>query len=225
MSNSAEGNHSRTSLSVAVGSPHDLTVVGIASILAESGYEVIGTADTVADLIRLVDEERPHVIFVDHSMLGEDMSTVRQLAVSGGIIAVIADPALDGDVANRAVQAGARGYLSINDPPLQFLDSVRLLFHGAIVISSGFGQVMWSSGRAAESGTTLNEAQRQLAVLIARGASNREIASQMYISEHTVKVRIGQMLAKLNLRNRQQIAVYAAQNGLLEVTRVGEPAG
>jgi DNA-binding CsgD family transcriptional regulator len=49
--------------------------------------------------------------------------------------------------------------------------------------------------------------------MVAKGATNKEIAESLFISEHTVKIHLGHILEKLNLRNRQQIAVYVAELG------------
>jgi DNA-binding NarL/FixJ family response regulator len=58
---------------------------------------------------------------------------------------------------------------------------------------------------------------RELEILggLARGETNREIATELFISEHTVKIHVRHILAKLGLRNRQQAAAYAAAQGLL----------
>ena len=100
-----------------------------------------------------------------------------------------------------------------------FLGSLRLLMEGGIVLSSRSTNGLASRIRARYSSATpipLTEREREMAILIGRGASNREIADRLSLSEHTVKVHLANMLTKLNLRNRQQIAVYAAQHGLLE---------
>jgi DNA-binding CsgD family transcriptional regulator len=69
---------------------------------------------------------------------------------------------------------------------------------------------------------TLSDREREVLRLIGKGATNREIAQELFISEHTVKTHLRSILSKLNIRNRQQAAAYAMQVGLMSDTKVIE---
>jgi len=70
---------------------------------------------------------------------------------------------------------------------------------------------------------TLSDREREMLSLNERGVTNREIAEKLIISEHTVKSHLRSILNKLNIRNRQQAAVYAEREGLIAATDVVKP--
>jgi DNA-binding NarL/FixJ family response regulator len=70
---------------------------------------------------------------------------------------------------------------------------------------------------------TLTDREREVLSLIGHGATNREIAEKLIISEHTVKSHLRSILNKLNIRNRQQAAVYAEREGLIVAIDVPRP--
>jgi DNA-binding NarL/FixJ family response regulator len=122
-----------------------------------------------------------------------------------------------------ALSAGAKGYLLKNIGIDSLVKSVDLIARGEVVISSplseklvdGFASVRKEiEARKAESETNLSERETEILKLVAKGATNKEIAKRLIIAENTVKVHMKNMLGKLQLRNKQQAAAYAVQQGL-----------
>ncbi|MBE0431302.1 MAG: response regulator transcription factor [Dehalococcoidia bacterium] len=116
------------------------------------------------------------------------------------------------------LQAGARGYLSTNLSSQEFVQSLRMLAKGDMVISqemvSGV-KVELAAEQALKSQEGISGREREVLRLVCQGDTNREIAEKLIVSEHTVKVHLRSILNKLNLRNRQQVAAYAVQEGLV----------
>ena len=207
-------------ISVLIGYPHRLTSEGLSRILTEAGHHVLKQVTTADELFKAARDVKPDIILVDTNMLENRMQKVREIVEShDGIVVLLSNSQGDSNLPIDAIQAGARGSLSVDDLADSFLSSLRLLMEGGIVLSSRSSNELASrirTGYARESPSPLTGRERELAILVGHGASNREIANHLSLSEHTIKVHLANILAKLNLRNRQQIAVYAAQRGLLE---------
>jgi len=123
----------------------------------------------------------------------------------------------------NAMEAGARGYMAKNMPLSDLLSSIKQVAGGRIIISPHFsGKFLeeFASLRrerragSAESSAALSPREIQIVRLVAEGATNKEIARDLFIAENTVKVHLKKILGKLGLRNRQQLAAYAVERGL-----------
>jgi DNA-binding NarL/FixJ family response regulator len=116
------------------------------------------------------------------------------------------------------LEAGARGYLSVNLTSQEFVQALRLLAKGDIVVSQEMVnevKVELAADQASKNKDDISGREREVLQLVCQGGTNREIAEKLIVSEHTVKVHLRNILNKLNLRNRQQIAAYAVQEGLV----------
>ncbi len=198
---------------------HRLICEGIARILQEAGFHVLGQADTEPDLVQLAGEHQPDILLVDWEMPEVTPDTIRTLTEKRPHLAVVIltrpQPAED---FLPILQAGARGYLSMNLSSREFVQALRMLAKGDIVVSqemAGAIKVELATDQIPRSREDVSGREREVLRLIGQGASNREIAERLIVSQHTVKVHLRNILNKLNLRNRQQIAAYAVQEGLV----------
>ncbi len=124
-----------------------------------------------------------------------------------------------------ALEAGAVGFLVKDTPPAQLIDAVRAAVDGGAVISPGTTRRLVdhivasrAAGRAPESPAVLavlTGREREVLTMIARGMSNRELASLLVISELTTKTHVSRVLGKLGLPSRVQAAVLAYETGLV----------
>lgn len=195
---------------------HALTAEGLAGLLKNAGYHVLPVAGSQDTCLQAVDNEKPSLAILVGAAVQLDL--VRKLADRGTTVAIIA--ALEsGSLLREAYMAGARGCISVDVSPEQLLQSVVLVLQGATVLSATPGKLVLEAVKDAYEQKAINPLsgrEKQIAILVAEGESNKEIAEALSVSEHTVKVHIGHMLTKLDLRNRQQLAVYVVQEGVLQ---------
>jgi DNA-binding NarL/FixJ family response regulator len=123
-----------------------------------------------------------------------------------------------------ALQAGASGFLLKNAGPEQLLDAVRAAGRGHALLAPEVTRrvIGRMAGRHApaerpepEALTRLTAREREVLVLLGRGLSNGEIATQLVLGEATVKTHVSNVLAKLHLRDRVQAVIYAYEAGLI----------
>ena len=124
----------------------------------------------------------------------------------------------------EALRAGASGFLLKDVPADQLVAAIRTVAEGDAVVGPSITRRlldMFASRLPATNSPTpanlqhLTDRERQVLTLVARGYSNAEIAAELVVSETTVKTHVGNVLGKLNLRDRVQAAVYAYESGLV----------
>jgi DNA-binding NarL/FixJ family response regulator len=118
-----------------------------------------------------------------------------------------------------AVRAGAAGYLLKNVAPQELARAVRAAHHGETHIDPAVaarlvGQIS-AQGRADDALDRLTPREREVLELIARGFANKRIATELGLSEKTVKGHVGHVLSKLDVTDRTQAALYAVRAGLV----------
>ncbi|MFV0427595.1 MAG: response regulator [Beutenbergiaceae bacterium] len=123
-----------------------------------------------------------------------------------------------------AIKAGASGFLLKDTPPEGMLEAIRTVHRGDAVISPSSTKRLISHVATALPGAdrtspqvldSLTEREREVLVLMAKGRSNSEIASDLFVVEATVKTHVGHVLAKLQARDRVQAVVIAYETGLV----------
>lgn len=207
---------SRPSVLVAYAS----TVVreALRSLLRDLDFEVTeGDATSPDALAKIARNAGSNIVLVDWELEGIDQDTVArlvQLVPETTAVVVITRPGHE-DESAAILQAGATGYLSLNLPTEELRESLELLAHGHTVVSSDLTRGPSSLvAKNPEDHGPLSGREIEILSLVARGATNKEIAQRLIVTENTVKVHLRHILEKLDLRNRQQAAAYAVRQGL-----------
>ena len=175
-----------------------------------------GSADQAAVLAR---EHRPDVALVDMFMPGgSGIDATRMIcAESPATRVVILTSSVDEDQVRPALEAGATGYQLKEIGGAELVDTVRRSARGEAVlhpkIAPGLVRALRGEDRAQVG--LLSAREREVLLLIAQGLSNQAISDRLGIGEATVKTHVGNVLAKLNLTDRTQAAVWAWRQGLL----------
>lgn len=189
---------------------------GIASLLRARGYDVVGEAGDGQQALELVRRARPDLVLMDLQMpVLDGLSATRLLKTEHPhlkvVILTVSDDEQD---LIEAVKGGAHGYLLKNLEAQDFFEAIDAVAHGESVIpprlarrlSDEFGRVRPSADDA-----TLTDREAEVLRLVGSGLTNREIAGRLAISENTVKFHMRGILDKLHLRNRTEVAKWAAE--------------
>jgi DNA-binding NarL/FixJ family response regulator len=210
--------------SVLLAHPRRLVREGIASILRQAGFTVIDHTDTMGQIHQIAKRQRPDILLVDWELLDGDIDAVQALATdsfdSSIVIFGLPQPS---PVVGAALGAGARGCLSLKLSPDELVESLSMIAKGDIIVSRGIVQHLVqgleTSNDQEELFNSLSQRQREIISLVVDGLTNREIADTLIITENTVKVHLRNILDKLEVRNRQQLAAFAVQGGFSEIRR------
>jgi DNA-binding NarL/FixJ family response regulator len=179
--------------------------------------DVVGEAGDGAAAITAAAELAPDVILMDIRMPGTDgVTATAAITKASATPRVVALTTFDADdLVRQAITAGAVGYLVKDTPPAEIISAVRAVAAGQGVLSPAVTGPLLDLLHAAPAATerprpgleALTERERAVALAVTDGATNAEIARQLYVSAATVKATVSRILVKLELDNRVQIAV------------------
>jgi DNA-binding NarL/FixJ family response regulator len=203
---------------------HDLFRRGVRSLLCEYGVDVVGEAASGTEAVRLATELLPDVVVMDLNLPGmSGLEATWRLATEAPstrvlVLTVSADEA---DV-REAVLAGASGYLLKDVSDAVIVDGVRSAAAGESLISPRVATKLLEQLRTGAANRDADDDQvklsaRELDVLrrVAEGKSNADIARELFVSPQTVRIHVSSILAKLEIQNRTQAAVYAVRRGIV----------
>ncbi|WP_153392745.1 response regulator transcription factor [Ornithinicoccus halotolerans] len=215
------------STSVVVVDDQELVRIGFRLILERAGLDVVGEAADGAEATTVVQETGPDVVLMDVRMPRLDgiEATRRILAGPGPHPRVLALTTFDLDeYVYSAVRAGASGFLLKDVSPEDLVHAVRVVARGeSMVAPVVIARLLERFARRPPAGEAplalagLTDREREVARWVARGLSNAEIGTRMFLSEATVKTYVSRLLTKLSLRDRVQVAVLAYESGLVQV--------
>ena len=200
---------------------HPMVREGLRSMLAGSGFEVVGEAGSAEEAVRLATERTPDVILLDIGLPGADglaaLASLKQAAPRAAVLIVTMhdDPGL----VRRAVAAGAAGYVLKGISRRELLAAVRGVHDGEAVVEPGLLRSLLASqpkGPAAPPLDPLTPVEREVLQLITAGLTNREISQRMRWSLGTAKKYVQRILEKLGVSDRTQAAVAAVTRGLVD---------
>jgi DNA-binding NarL/FixJ family response regulator len=212
-------------LRVMVVDDQDLFRGGFAMILgAQPDMAVAGEAADGAAAIRLALEVKPDVVLMDIRMPGVDGVTATREICARTEAKVIVLTMFDVDeYVYAALAAGASGFLLKDIRRDDLVNAIRLVAAGDALLAPSVTRRLIAD--LAHRGhpvpalvarlKTLTDRERDTLRQLARGLSNVEIAAELYVSEHTVKTHVSNLLSKLGLRDRAQAVVFAYESGLV----------
>jgi DNA-binding NarL/FixJ family response regulator len=201
---------------------------GLAMLLGLlDGIEVIGTAVDGADAVRQALAVEPDIVLMDLNMPTVDgVEATRRLVEAGARARVVVlTTYADDDWVFRALQAGARGFLTKDAGAEEIQQAITTVAAGQAqldpsvqrrlleALASGARLGVEERATPVDDGLTAREAE--VLVEIAHGWSNAEIATRLFVSEATVKTHINHLLAKTGCRDRAALVGYAYRTGLV----------
>ncbi|MEV5740808.1 response regulator transcription factor [Microbispora rosea] len=201
----------RTGFRMVLGAQPDIEVVGEAA----DGLAAVEALRAVEADVVLMDVRMPR-------MDGVEAARVICAAPGGPKVLILTTFDLD-EYAFAAIKAGAAGFLLKDVPPAELISAIRSIHSGDAVVAPSttrrlldrFAVLLPEGDARREDAGVLTAREREVMVQVARGLSNSEIAARLHLAEATVKTHLGRILAKLGLRDRAQVVVYAYETGVV----------
>lgn len=187
---------------------------------------VVGEAGDGRTAVEATRLQQPDIVLMDLVMPNLDgIEATRQITSLSDTIKIIALTSFaDDDKIFPAIQAGASSYLLKDISPDDLIGAIRAAYRGEARLHPNVVRALMdaarnsrhddSTNKPTETATNLTERELDVTRLVAQGRSNRDIAKALFISEKTVKTHVSNILDKLNLKDRTQLAIYAIKQGL-----------
>ena len=195
---------------------------------AEPDMEVVGEAGDGASGVSMASALHPDVVLMDVRMPGMDGIKATASIIEAGLaskVLILTTFDLDQYVF-AGLKAGASGFMLKDAPPAELLAAIRTVAGGDAVLAptttrrliDQFARLLPDPGKQQDRDAVLSkltDRERTVFAELAAGRSNREIATELRLSEGTVKIHVGRILTKLGLRDRVQAVVLAYESGLI----------
>jgi len=210
---------------VVVADDQDLVRSGLEMVLGARGVEVVGSAADGREAVEVVRRTRPDVVLMDIRMpVLDGIAATRELAGAGLPTRVLVLTTYDHDrYVYEAFRAGASGFLLKATPPDRLVEGIGTVAAGEALLAPALTRRLieqHTRGPAPVDGVPrelaeLTERELEVLRLVARGLGNDEVASELVVSEATVKTHVNRVLAKTGRRTRVQLVVLAYECGLV----------
>lgn len=191
-----------------------LVLRSLETILTAQGVTVAATSQRGTDALSLYRQHRPDVVLLDIRM--PDLSGID---VSDAILAenpkaniLLLTTFQDEEYLTRALNLGCKGYL-LKQNVDSLVPSLNAVLAGNTVLDAEILPSLRLKTPAAALSDDLTEREKEILAYVAEGLNNKEIAAHLYLSEGTVRNYVSQLLEKLNLRDRTQLAIYYYRKG------------
>ena len=202
---------------------HRVVRSGVKALIdTESHMEVIGEAADGREAVTKVKSQNPDVVLMDLVMPEMDgvEATSEITKVDPAPKILILTSFSEEERIIQAIKAGATGYLIKDASPDELIQAIKDVYHGESTLDPKVaGTVLRSvQNEPQDSSEELTDREVDVLELLAEGLPNEDIAEKLYISERTVRSHVSNILAKLDLTNRTQAALYAVRKGIVELS-------
>lgn len=195
---------------------HEVVRHGVTTTLTRAGgFEMAGQAGTVLDGLRGIAVTRPDVAICDLRLPGGDglqmVREIRSRNIHTQCLILTSFPS--SETLSQAVLAGAAGYLSKSAPAEELVDAVRAVAAGRSLLDDELARLQADTPPGSDDDVLagLSPQERRILDFITEGLTNLEIADQLGLAEKTIRNYVSNLLGRLGMRNRTQVAAYLAQ--------------
>jgi len=210
-----------SSIRVVIADDHPVVCSGLQEMLkSQPDFEVVGEATSGREAITLVAQLSPDVLLMDLYMADLDGATaIAQMRMQQLQTPVLVLTAYESNTdILRAIEAGATGYLLKDVQREELFNAIRSVAQGkAILAPTVASRLLLLHQKHSPAQETLSAREREILTLVARGASNKEIARTLHLSEATVKSHLLHLFAKLGVSDRTAAVTVALEHGLLRL--------
>ena len=207
---------------ILIADDHAIVREGLRALIAtEPGLELVSEASDGLEAVSKVSALKPDVILLDMMMPRLDgigaITEIKKQFPEAKILVLTSF--VDDEKVFAALKAGALGYLLKDSSPQELLNAIRNTFNGEsslhpTIASKLIRELKQPSADKPKTESPLTEREVEILQFVAKGLTNDEIAEKLVVSERTVRTHVSNILAKLQLANRTQAALYALKEGL-----------
>jgi two-component system response regulator DevR len=208
-------------LRILVVDDHEVVRQGLVSLLdRREGFQVVAQAGTVAEAIEQAHRFQPDIVILDVRLPdGSGIEACREIRSDlpkTRVIMLTSYP--DEEAVLSAIVAGASGYLLKQIRARDLVAAIQTVGHGESLLDPAVTEKVLDRVRRIATGTYTNEVaqltgqEQKILLLVAEGKTNKEIASEIFLSDKTVKNYVSSILSKLNLERRAQAAAFVAKH-------------
>jgi DNA-binding NarL/FixJ family response regulator len=201
---------------------HRVVRQGFCSLLElEAGFNVVGEAGTGAEALKLIHDRHPDIVLLDLKLPDMNGAEVcRRATATYPDVAILMLTAISsGPEVLKCIDAGAQGYILKDVDISELTRTIRALHQGDSVLDSHVTSAVLERARRQARGPvpggTLTEREQEIVRLIARGLTNKEIGQTLFMSPSTVKFHISEIMQKLEVKSRTQVAFKAGGDHLI----------
>ena len=209
---------------ILIADDHPVVREGLITMIGrEEGFEVVGEAKDGAEAVSKARELKPDIVLIDLRMPEMDgVEAIREIsATEPDIKFIILTTYSDDEYIFRGIEVGARAYLLKDAPREELFMAIRTVYRGESmiqpVVASKVLDRFAELSRHAQHPETLSEREIEVLKLMAKGAANKEIASQLSITNSTVKTHITSIFQKLNASDRTEAVTLAIKRGIIHI--------
>lgn len=201
---------------------HEMVRLGLSAFLStQPDMEVVGQASDGEAGVRIVVEQKPDVVLMDLVMEKMDgiAATSKIMQQVTDVKIIVLTSFIDDEKVYPVIEAGAFSYLLKTSSATEIAEAIRSAANGEPVLEAKVTNKMMARMRGQKEKPLhdcLTPREFEVLLLIGEGKSNQEIADQLYIGIKTVKTHVSNILQKLHMDDRTQMAVYAHRSGLVE---------
>jgi len=198
---------------------HKMLRQGLRRALEAEGIVVLGEAPDGEEGVRVALAVRPDVVLMDVSMPNVDgiEATRRLLVADSEMRVVMLTMHIDRDVFDRALKAGAVGYVTKDSSISEVVEAIGLAANGDRAMSPRLAEALLTEARRGTDGI-ISGREEEVLQLVADGLGTNEIAERLFISHRTVKNHLASIYEKLNARDRTQAVLMAVRMGIIKLT-------
>lgn len=203
---------------------HAMVADALKSLLSEQAdIDVVGTAATVAETLDLVDRFKPDVLLLDYRLPdGDGASATEQVLRHSPSTRVVMLSAVGGDeLLARSIEAGCSGFLPKDRTGEEVVRAVRAAARGESLVPTDVLVGLVDRLKRAPKAKHGDLTPRELEILgmLAKGTSTEGISSSLYLSEHTVRNHVRNILGKLGAHSKLEAVAVAARDGIISLQR------
>lgn len=205
-------------MKVLIAYPNRLVGEGMSCLLSSVSEVSITTSFDAETTVTEAQAYQPDVIALSSYFLNEDgyFKRLRQSWQDANVLVISARPSRDEFL--FTMQAGVSGYISLDSTGAQFVEAVKKVAAGEVVLYGVEGRPSIDEGDPerelqAQRLSNLTPREKEILDLLSHGFSNRQIAENLFVSEHTVRTHVQNLRSKLNVRSKFQAAMLLMNSG------------